>query len=215
MLMNAPALDRHFALRKLHSLLGLIPIGAFLVFHLYENSQAAKGKEHFQEHVVGFIEGIHLVEVLEIFFIALPILFHGIYGVIIWFQGRTNTGSYGYFRNWMYLWQRIAGAVAFVFILTHVWETRMQVVLGKLPKDQLYDKMVEIFSNPVWQVWYAIGIVAAVFHFANGLWLMGITWGFTVGPRSQKIATGVWTIFGLMLLGLGFWSLFGFKPPVE
>ena len=32
MLMNAPAIDRHFALRKLHSLLGLIPIGAFLVF---------------------------------------------------------------------------------------------------------------------------------------------------------------------------------------
>ncbi|MBU1699361.1 MAG: succinate dehydrogenase [Candidatus Eisenbacteria bacterium] len=213
--MSSTVIDRHFALRKLHSLLGLIPIGAFLMFHLFENSLAPKGAEYFTEHVVYKISHMRFVTIMEVCIIALPILFHGIYGVIMWFQGRANVGRYGYFRNWMYTLQRYTGIITFVFILTHVWETRMQVLLGNLAKEGLYAKMAQIFSTPLGSIWYAIGILCAVYHLTNGLWLMGITWGITIGPRSQKISSCIFAVVGLLLLALGGQALLGFNASAH
>ncbi len=217
--MSAPPLDRHFALRKLHSLLGVVPIGAFLAFHLFENSLAnalhGLSAAEWTEEVVHKIDRMPYIEVAEILLIALPILFHGIYGVVIWLQGRANQARYGYFRNWMYVVQRVAGAVAFVFILTHVWQTRVQVLLGNVTKEQLYARMADVFASPAQQAWYAIGILASVVHLANGLWLVGITWGFTTTPRAQRSATGVWAVAGLALLVLGALALTGFRAPLD
>ena len=213
--MNAPPVDGHFALRKLHSLFGVIPIGAFLVFHLFENSLAGVwhglSAEEWTRDVVYKIEAMPYVTALEVLFIALPILFHGIYGVIIWLQGRANPLRYGYFRNWMYVVQRVSGAVAFVFILTHVWSTRVQVLLGNLEKDQLYSTMQAAFASPLQAIWYGVGILASVIHFSNGLWLVGVTWGLTLGPRSQRISSWVCAAVGLALLVLAGQALFGFQ----
>jgi succinate dehydrogenase / fumarate reductase cytochrome b subunit len=211
MSMNAPTLDRHFALRKLHSLLGIIPIGVFLCFHLFENSLSVKGGEYFTEHVIHKIGNMPYVELMEIFFIALPILFHAIYGLIIWFQGRSNVLRYGYFRNWMYWLQRISGVVAFAFIVTHVWGTRLQVLISDaVTKDNLFASLAGQIENPLVLAWYIIGILASVIHFSNGIWLVLITWGITIGPRSQKIASWVCAIIGLILLVLSAQALRGF-----
>lgn len=210
--MSPAPLDRHFALRKLHSLLGVLPIGAFLAFHLFENSLAAKGEAYFTEHVIHRIGDLPYVELMEVVFIALPILFHGLYGLWIWRTGESNVRSYGHARNWMYVLQRVSGAVAMAFIVTHVYETRFQVLIGNLGKDELYGRMVEVFSNPLLQGWYALGLVASVFHLANGLWLFLITWGLTIGPRSQRISTFATSALGLVVLALGMRALFGFDP---
>ncbi len=213
--MNAPPLDGHFALRKLHSLLGIIPIGAFLIFHLFENSLAGTlhnlSAAEWTRDVVMKIDAMPYVQVLEVLLIALPILFHGIYGVIIWLQGRANPVRYGYWRNWMYVVQRFSGAIAFVFILTHVWGTRLQVLLGATTKQDLYATMARTFSDPLQAAWYAVGIVSSVVHLSNGLWLAGITWGITIGPRAQRISTVVCALIGVVLLGLAGEALFGFQ----
>jgi succinate dehydrogenase / fumarate reductase cytochrome b subunit len=211
MSMNAPPLDRHFALRKLHSLLGIIPIGAFLCFHLFENSLSVNGGDYFTEHVVQKIDNMPYVDLMEIFFIALPILFHAIYGLVIWFQGRSNVLKYGYFRNWMYWLQRISGVVAFGFIITHVWGTRMQVLVNAaVSKEDLFASLAGQITNPIILAWYIIGILASIIHFSNGIWLALITWGITIGPRSQRIATWVCAIIGLILLVLSAQALRGF-----
>lgn len=216
--MSAPPIDRHFALRKLHSLLGVVPIGAFLAFHLFENSLAhalhGLSAAEWTEDVVMKIDRMPYIELAEILLIALPILFHGIYGVIIWLEGRANPARYGYYRNWMYVVQRVAGAVAFVFILTHVWQTRVQVLLGNVTKEELYARMAGTLDSPPQAAWYAVGILASVVHLANGLWLVGVTWGFTTTPRSQRIATGVWAAVGVALLALGALALAGFNAPL-
>ncbi len=213
--MTAPPLDRHFALRKLHSLLGLVPIGAFLCFHLFENSLSVKGGDYFLQHVILTIEEIPYVELMEIFFIGLPILFHGIYGLIIWYRGKSNVSSYGYFRNWMYWVQRITGLITFVFIITHVWGTRIQVLLSKVTKEDLFDHLADSLDNGVLIAWYVIGILAAVIHFSNGLSLFLITWGFTIGRRSQRIAAWGCALLGLLLIVLSAQALRGFINPAE
>ena len=46
-----------FYLRRLHSLLGIIPIGAFLIVHLMVNHQATQGAEAFNK-AAGFMESL-------------------------------------------------------------------------------------------------------------------------------------------------------------
>jgi succinate dehydrogenase / fumarate reductase cytochrome b subunit len=209
--MNAPPLDRHFALRKLHSLFGIIPIGFFLCFHLFENSLSAKGGAYFTEHVVHKIESMPYVELMEIFFIALPILFHGIYGLFIWYTGKSNVRHYGYARNWMYSLQRVTGLLVFLFVLGHVYSTRVQVLVnGAVTKDNLFATLAGQLDNPLILAGYIIGILAAIIHLSNGIWLALITWGITIGPRAQRISTYICALIGLILVVLSAQALRGF-----
>ncbi len=209
--MIASPLDRHFALRKLHSLLGIVPIGFFLCFHLFENSLSMKGGGYFTEHVIHKIGDMPYVGLMEIVFIALPILFHGIYGVIIWYRGKGNVLRYGYFRNWMYGTQRVSGVIAFLFILCHVWTTRIQVLINDaVTKDNLFEYLAGNLGDPAYLILYVVGIIASVTHLSNGIWLALITWGITIGPRSQKISSGICAVIGLILLALSAQALRGF-----
>ena len=111
----APVRATSFIWRKLHSLLGIIPIGAFLLEHLLSNFEALKGPIAYGQQVK-FLNSLPLVRVLEWVFIFLPILYHGIYGIYIWLRGKANVVYYPWAGNWMYVAQRYTGLIAFVYI---------------------------------------------------------------------------------------------------
>jgi succinate dehydrogenase / fumarate reductase cytochrome b subunit len=202
----------HFFYRKLHSLMGVIPIGFFLVEHLLVNFSARKGPEAFQESVE-FISNIPFVLALEILFIFIPILFHGIYGLYIAFQAKHNVGNYSYFRNVMFMLQRVTGVVTLVFIAWHVYETRIQVALGTVEKAELGRLMSEIVTNPWMYVFYVVGILSAVFHFCNGMWSFLVSWGVTIGPRAQQVSSYVWMVAFVLISLLGISALNAFVDP--
>src|SRR6185503_6404111 len=101
-----------FIWRKLHSLLGIIPIGAFLIEHLLSNFEALKGPIAYGDQVK-FLNSLPLVRVLEWTFIFIPILYHAVYGVYIWLRGKSNVVYYPWAGNWMYVAQRYTGLIAF------------------------------------------------------------------------------------------------------
>ena len=69
-----------FLLRRLHSLTGIIPVGAFLFEHiLISNASAISGPDAYTRQV-NFLANLPLVFFLELFGIWIPILFHGLYG---------------------------------------------------------------------------------------------------------------------------------------
>lgn len=190
--------------RKLHSLLGVIPLGLFFVEHALTNYSAFEGgKEGFQDSV-DFLHGMPLIFFLELFLVWLPILFHGVYGVYLAYQSDINTGRYKYGRNWAFALQRITGVITFVFVFWHVWETRIQVALGNISNDELGTHMHNILSNPLTAALYVIAVIAAVFHFSNGLWSFLVSWGITVGPRAQRVSSricmGVFVIVSALFL---------------
>lgn len=196
-----------FSKRKLHSLLGVIPVGLFLIVHLMVNSFAKRGAESY-EAAAHFMESLPFRYALEIFVIALPLLYHAIYGVYIAFTAKNNVKNYGFFRNWMFMLQRVTGVLTFIFVVWHVWETRMQAALGKDTVD--FNMMADIVSNPWMMAFYIVGVVSAIFHFANGLWTFCISWGITVSPKSQQISTYVTMIIFVLLSYIGVTSLFAF-----
>ncbi|EES73356.1 succinate dehydrogenase cytochrome b558 subunit [Paenibacillus sp. MB22_1] len=200
-----------FYSRKLHSLLGVIPLGFFLLEHMITNFSAVEGGSEGFREAVAFLNSLPLVLVLEIFGIWLPLLYHGVYGLYIAFQAKPNNRRFPTERNLRYLLQRITGVIAFVFVIWHVVETRVQVALGNVEHEELGGLMHEIVSNPLLFTLYIIGVVSAAFHFTNGLWSFLVSWGVTVGPRSQRVSSyicmGLFAIVAIMFV----WSLIAFR----
>jgi succinate dehydrogenase / fumarate reductase cytochrome b subunit len=177
--------------RKIHSLLGVIPVGFFLIEHLLTNYAAVDGHVAFVRQI-DWLNSLPLVLFLEIFGIWLPLLYHGVYGLYVAYQSRNNVSNFGYFRNQMFFMQRVTGVLTFIFVAWHFFETRFQVSLGNVNHGELGLTMHHIATNPVMFTIYVIGIIAAVFHFSNGMWSFLVSWGITVGPRAQRISTFVW-----------------------
>ncbi|WP_339250870.1 succinate dehydrogenase cytochrome b558 subunit [Paenibacillus sp. FSL P2-0136] len=195
---------RGFYSRKIHSLLGVIPLGAFFLEHMLTNFAAVEGGASGFTDSVLWLNSLPLVFFLELFGIWLPLLYHGVYGLYIAYQSKPNLNRYNLERNWRYTLQRITGVVTFIFIVWHLWDTRVQVALGKVEHDQLGGVMHNIVTQPLLMTLYIVGIVAACFHFSNGLWSFLISWGITVGPRSQRVSSvlclGIFVIVTFMFV---------------
>jgi len=202
----------HFLLRRLHSLSGIVPVGGFLLFHLYENSKALQGAEAYNE-TIRHINAMPLVWALEIFLIILPLYYHAVYGVYIAMDAKNNVTNYGYGRNWAFYLQRLTGLVTLVFVSWHIWEFRIQKLLGRygeyvggtsmsgLPDFKVVQ--ADFLNNWIFAA-YVIGIVAAAYHLTNGLYTFLITWGITIGPKSQRISNAITiaAFVGVSVLGI-------------
>ncbi|PIQ86928.1 MAG: succinate dehydrogenase [Candidatus Omnitrophica bacterium CG11_big_fil_rev_8_21_14_0_20_45_26] len=195
-----PTSTRSFWLRRLHSLSGVFPIGAFLLEHMFTNSFILQGPEAYNEKIE-FLRHLPYVAVLEIVFIGLPILYHAGYGIYVWMTGKVNLRWYPYAQNWLYVLQRWTGVMALVYIGVHVYETR--IVNALYGTEVSFARMQEIVSQPQMFWFYVIGLLAVCFHFANGLWGFCVSWGMTIGPKSQR-AAGIFSgILGLTIFGAG------------
>ncbi|RXZ84224.1 succinate dehydrogenase [Paenibacillaceae bacterium] len=197
--------------RKIHSLLGVIPLSLFLVQHAVSNFSAVeRGPQGFQ-NAVNFLNSLPLVPVLEFVGIYLPLLFHGIYGLYIAYQSNLNTAKFSYGRNWAFALQRISGVITFIFVFWHVYQTRFQVYLGEVTHGELGSVMHEIANNPFFFVFYVIGVISAVFHFSNGMWAFLVSWGITIGPRAQRISSYIWMIVFVILTAMFLMTLNVFR----
>jgi succinate dehydrogenase / fumarate reductase cytochrome b subunit len=202
----------HFLLRRLHSLSGIIPVGVFLMFHLTVNATTIFGGEMFQKSV-DMIHGLGpLVVPVEILFIFIPIAFHAILGIQIWLTSRSNTAAYPYADNWRYTLQRYTGIVALVFILFHLWHMHWTGAwLGGGwfdPHDATNTAALAMQRSALFTVIYIIGMLCAVYHFANGIWTFVITWGFADPEGGQRRMGYVAGLVGVVLALAGMTSLF-------
>jgi succinate dehydrogenase / fumarate reductase cytochrome b subunit len=201
-----------FLWRKLHSLLGIIPIGAFFIEHLLSNFEALKGPAAYGAQVK-FLNSLPLVRVLEWTFIFLPILYHGLYGIYIWLRGKSNVVYYPWAGNWMYVAQRYTGLIAIVYIGQHVMRQRfMGVSLPENPGAAFHKVQMEL-ANPWLLAFYVIAMIAICWHFAYGVWLFAAKWGITPGNVARKRFGYVCAALGAVLLVMGLASIWAFVGP--
>ncbi len=227
---NASFLEKqYFPLRRLHSLLGIIPVGVFLFPHLTANSSIIWGKylnapkyvpeqfaghagvEAFQ-HDVNFIHSLPALILIEWTLFAC-IAIHAVLGIWYALSGRINVRSYPYADNWRYTLQRLSGYIGIVFIFMHITSLRF----GNAVPLFTYGGLMPAFEGPaassttaihfqegLWGLvsvaFYLICVLSLVFHFANGLWTAALTWGVTVSEAAQKRWGYVCTLIGI---GLG------------
>jgi succinate dehydrogenase / fumarate reductase cytochrome b subunit len=201
-----------FLLRRLHSLTGLIPIGAFLVEHIVSNFEAVNGPLAYAQQVK-FLNGLPLVRVLEWAFIFIPLLYHALYGVYIGMRGRGNVNVYPWAGNWGYYAQRLTGYIAFAYICYHLYTQRFSgVSLPEHPGASFHKVQVEL-HNPLILAVYVIAMVATCWHFAYGIWLFAAKWGITPGVKARKNFGYVCAAGGTGLCVLGLIGMFAFLNP--
>jgi succinate dehydrogenase / fumarate reductase, cytochrome b subunit len=203
---------RHqFLIYRLFSLTGLF-VGGYVLVHLATNASVLAGAGVFQDQV----DRIHslgpLLPFVEWTFIFIPILFHAVVGLSIVFGCVPNVTEYQYGSNLRFTLQRYTGMLIALFILFHIWQMHhlgSAIGGGKFdPHHATSSAAAAIHSLPI-QIAYAVGTLCAVFHFANGIWTFGITWGIWTSAAAQRRAGYVCTAFGLLLAAVGMGALYG------
>lgn len=192
-----------YLLRRLHTLAGVIPVGLFLLEHLFTNATVLNGASAFNQ-AVAVIQSIPLLHVVEFVFIFIPIIYHGVFGLYVAYTSGYNAGQYSWQRNLLFVIQRITGVITFVFIIFHLSTTRFS---GHAPTAAYFHQLMQ---NQLYFWFMIIGVVAATFHFANGLWSFCIHWGITVGARAQRLTSAVTMVIFVALASVGVASLIQF-----
>ena len=197
--------DTSYLLRKLHSLSGLLPVGAFLAEHFWSNSAALVSPEKYNA-VSQELQTIPFRPLVELVLIVLPILFHGGYGVYIWLRGKSNLSQYPWVGNWMYTLQRYTGLVAFAFIAWHFYTERV-VTGGK----STYDSVAMDLQSPLYLAFFAVGILCSSFHLGVGIWNFLCKWGLAATARAQRAAGRLGAVVGITFSLVGLLILIGFR----
>ncbi len=212
---------RHeFLIRRLHSMSGLVPVGAYMTVHLLVNSSLANGAGAFQKNVNDIHSLGAFLPAIEWAFIFLPIIFHAVFGVWIIRSGKSNVDRYRYTNNFRYAMQRWTGVIAIIFIFFHVFHLHgwfhadfwLKMVepwgMASFRPYNAASTLATALSGFLWPIFYLVGVLACVYHFANGVWTAGITWGVWVSPKAQQWATYLCTAGGIGLAMVGMTALY-------
>ena len=191
-----------FLLRRLHSLSGIVPIGAFLVEHFISNAFATRGPAAYAKQVE-FLSSFPFVVGLELFGIWLPMLYHALYGFYVWYRGESNLADYPWAGNWMYSSQRWTGTIAFAYMVWHTWHLRFSGVHLLAHPHAAFGKVQGELQHPWAVAFYVVGIVCASWHFAYGLWLFAAKWGITTGDQARRRFAYVCFAIGALFIVVG------------
>jgi succinate dehydrogenase / fumarate reductase cytochrome b subunit len=193
-----------------------------MVVHLITNASVVDSPATFQKSVYLIHSLGSFLPIIEWGLIFIPLLFHAIFGVVIIAGGLPNTTAYPYESNVRYTLQRVSGMIAFVFIVWHVfhmhgwfhtewWLANVAEPLGGAQfKAYNASSTAGAALASVFQVIvYTIGLLASIFHLANGIWTAGITWGLWLTPSAQGRAGVACWVFGVALSVVGMTALIG------
>jgi succinate dehydrogenase / fumarate reductase cytochrome b subunit len=231
---------RHFWLRRVHSLMGLV-FGGYIVTHLVVNMTGLWPTAY-----QGNVNHIHSLEpmlgVVELSIIFIPLLIHALYGIYITWAGvKFNTTKYAYGGNVRYSLQRWTAVLLLLFIgfhvatmhrwgfhlvyqVTHVKWLQGYATMGlfNASNNQAYQSTmtgIKYFWNydNAWNIgnvlvmaFYLVGIWSAVFHMANGLWTSAIAWGATTTATAQRRWGHVCLGFGIVMMLVGTMAWYAF-----
>lgn len=207
--------------KKIHSFVGVVPLGVYVTLHLSRNFATVLGADEFDKAVAStWSHPINYVWVVLL--VYLPLVFHSLYGMLLMARSeKTNVFKHFNLENVRYFFQRLSGLGVLGFLAAHIFLTRVHVLMGWLqgpgpsasPTGQVtygyFATHMTDFSKPTLIV-YALGVLGTVYHLANGLSTFCISWGITTGKNAIRRAEIAALVFGLLLLALGYATIAGF-----
>ncbi len=187
-----------FMWARLASLVSILPLGVWTVWHLWENLTAFQGAEVWESTVTRYRHPYSFVFTLVMVF--LPLAIHTIWGIQRVMSSRPNNGHYKYFGNLKYLVHRIAAVGVLGFLGAHIWLAflRPRFVLGH--PEVFSDISAFMHHHPQTLAVYLLGTLGVSYHLANGISTFAWQWGGVSGRRSyRRFELLSWVIFGILL----------------
>lgn len=195
-------------LGKLHSLTGLVPAGVFTMLHLRTNAEALSGPLAF-EAAVTRLSGIPCFAVFEAVGLWFPLGFHAFYGLYRLQQARPCLRAYPSARHWAYVAQRLSGLLLLIFVLLHLYQFRLKVLLGTMSRTDYFQELSCQLSStdglgiPRLAIGFLLANASVSFHCPNGCHTFFAAWGITTSRRASRRMALVCGALGLAWLGLG------------
>jgi succinate dehydrogenase / fumarate reductase, cytochrome b subunit len=197
----------HFLWGRLGSLLSIVPLGIWVLIHLWNNLAALGGATRWEHSVTSYVHPLAfgLITIVVVF---LPLLLHTLWGIQRLFSSRPNNVRYGYFGNLRYLLQRIAAVGLLLFIGAHVWLALIRPRLLQGHPETFLDISHEMRFDSATLIVYVLGTLAVCYHLANGLYSFAWTWGLTSGSRSLKRVERLALVAFLVLLTMAWTAVY-------
>ncbi len=191
--------------RRLLSLTGIVPLGAFLLVHLVVQARAVRGEAAY-DAAVRALSRLPLAGLLEAIFVWPPLVAHAAIGLALVVTRRPLAEPSPYPRG-VGLAMRATGIVALAFLAMHVPELRLRAVAGESRGAELLSIMAWDLSSvrggvPWRALGYMLGTAAVTFHFAAGLW-----GAFVRSPRGAGATTRRAAAWAATALGATVWLL--------
>ncbi|MFN2387224.1 MAG: succinate dehydrogenase [Thermoanaerobaculia bacterium] len=198
----APPLSfRPFWLRRLFSLVGVAPLGVYLVWHLYNNAFALQGAAAFDARLAEVIRA-PFYQPLVWLGVYLPFLFQALYGLKVTVTSSPSVRMTPTLRNWKYVLQRASAIGVLLFVPAHVYKTKVSPWLTGT--EMSFARMHEGMLEPVTLAVYVLGMLGVCFHLANGAVARGDHLGLFVGRRGHPRGEWLWILFGIVLLAVSY-----------
>jgi succinate dehydrogenase/fumarate reductase cytochrome b subunit (b558 family) len=205
--MPSPGKDTSLRWTRLHAISGVVPLGAFLVLHLWVQSHAVRGPREY-ERVLREAASLPGVSVLEVVGIYAPLLFHAAYGIFSWMRADTAPARAPRPTSWSRPLQRATGLVTATFVSYHLFELPIARLAGRLARSDFFSTLADRLSSttslgvPIAATFYLFGLGAASYHLANGF--MGFLLDFElVRQPSRRAASVACTILGTVVFLIG------------
>ena len=190
-------------MRKLFSLTGVVPIGAFIVVYLWISASAMRGRDAF-EAAAGTWHRTPYALLLEVLLLWAPLALHAAYGLKVMAEARPSLRRAPYTGHFMYVLQRVTAPVALALLCYHGYRFRWQPWFGQSSGDDSFTRMCAELSRtsggvPWLAIFYLIGLAAIVFHLSNGLQGFCFSWGITTSRGAARRAAGLFGALGVLL----------------
>ncbi len=200
--MSSPAVAR-----RLFTLSGVVPLGAFLVLHAITNGRAARGEAAFVSAVSAY-ERVPGISILEALFVYAPLLFHAGFGLWLIAARRPLAEPSPYPPSWR-LAVRATGVVSGVFLILHIPELRFRIPGGRPTGGQLLTWLAADLSStfhgwPLVAAAYLFASACAMFHFAAGSWAVFANTRFGLEDARAKRRSA----WAAALAGVALWLIF-------
>jgi succinate dehydrogenase / fumarate reductase cytochrome b subunit len=191
-------------LPRVHALLGIVPLGSYLVFHIYQTWPALADRELWVERAMsGPSRDLVLVWVL------LPLALHALLGLV---RLRRAPDSPLNGPKGLRAVQAATGVLALLFVVHHLMQV-WSVAPGphSSPRD-VYALLMRELGRPLQASIYVIGVTALCFHLGLGLSRASVSFGLARSARAVRRArfaggTAGFVLWVLLLQLLGHFAI--------
>lgn len=177
--------------RKVFAIVSIVPIGLYLVLHLWTQASALVGRDKYIE-VIGRVASIPWWTALKVLLLAIPIVLHVVIGYRWAFDPSYQADIYPNRSNGALILQRACAAATVLFVLGHVIVLRVaHPGIGAEP-GLVFDALNACLSStqlsvPIAALAYMVGLAAVAFHVGQGLFACARPFGVFASGRAARV----------------------------
>lgn len=182
-------------LARLHTLLGLVPLGAYLLWHLHQTWPVLGDREAWVDRALNAPSRPWIV-----FVVLVPLALHAALGLVRLRRSQADPLSG---PRSLRLIQAATGALVLGFVLYHLQQVWSEAAGPHASPRAPYAVLWRDVGRPLDLAVYLIGITAVCFHLAHGVSRAAVTLALARTPAAVR-----WCRFGAGAVGFALWLAF-------